>query len=129
MGFFDFLKPKPTRVHGGETVQRALKPWLSERQQGREEISPDGRFKHEWVTLAENGDRIEARYRGEMVGYLSAEMPDCAEVVELVKAHGIEAGTVKCFADEEGGRDGWRALLTLGPHKYQPKPDFKTAEV
>lgn len=129
MGFFDIFKGPKTRVYAGEPIERALKPWVSESYEGRDEISPEGRYKHAWVKLETSGDRINVKtLDGEKVGYLDKDMPECSTVVEIIRQAGIETGTVKCFLDEERGRDGHRAILTLGPHKYQPKPPFKRLE-
>jgi hypothetical protein len=130
MGLFDFFKGPKTRLYVGEPIERALRPWLSENYEGRHDISPDGRYHHAWVKLepgAKNRVNVTT-FDGEKVGYVTPEMPECAELVTIVINGGVRFGTVKCFADEDRGRDGHGAILTLGPHRYQPKPPFKRIE-
>nr|BFF07783.1 hypothetical protein GCM10023233_27520 [Brevibacterium otitidis] len=109
----------------GASFEMALRPWLSETIEARAEISPHGGYKHAWVRLQMRGQRMHAIWQGESLGYLDPSIPEHATTIELVRRERIQVATVCCFADEERGRDGWRAILTFGAHRFQPRPTFK----
>lgn len=128
MGFFDLFRPKPTRAYGGEVIVRALRPWLSEALEARGAISPNGRYKNAWVNLERSADVVTVKYKGAKVGEMRRDMPDCGEVIDLINRLQIDVATVLCYEDYERGRDGYRAILNVGRHKYEPRPPFKRLE-